>query len=270
MPFVLRNWKGEIRELYESLRFDPNAEHLPDDHPEIIAYYAKFPIEPPPTAEEFRKFEEMMHEDGVERMRIQNNVMQFHGAFSSLETALSTLLASILNITGSQLSYAIYYSPTSFDARAEIVNNALIQIATEQKHLADLLQHWKKIDEKIQEVRRLRNAIAHSSLLTFGSAKGKLYTRLSPPAFDVIRVGRKRANKQIPGLTSDDVWQGTKKTRWLSERIDDVSRLVFEFHDGNPSLREKYAQLEADLKVGHSPGSAGGSPVKTRPRPPRS
>jgi hypothetical protein len=265
MPFVQRNWKGEITGLFANAQ-GYATEELPDDNPEIIAYRTKHPVPPellkPPTKEELQRFSTMMREDELERKRIRNAVMSFHGAFSSLETALSTLLYAILHIPDSQLAYAIYYSPTSFDARAELVNNALIQITTEQSRLADLLPHWKKINDKMQQIRNLRNAVAHSSLLTF-SINGKFHTRLSPPAFDVIRVGRKKATRQIPGLSGHDIWQGTRKARWLSERIDDVNRLVTEFRDGNPSLREKYAALEAGLRADRSPESAGRTPSES-------
>jgi hypothetical protein len=212
------------------------------------------------------RFAAQYRENELEHERLRNHVGQFLYIFSTLETALSTLLYAILNIRDSQIAYAVFYSPTSFEARAEIVNNALIQIATERQPLAGVLPLWQTVRDKMQDVRRLRNAVAHSSQTTYGIGD-KLYARLSPPAFDVIRVGRKRAKRQIPGLTSHDLWEGIKKIRWLSERVDDVNRLVTEFHDGNPSLREKYAALEAGLRAGRSPAQSAKSRPKPRLRP---
>jgi hypothetical protein len=76
---------------------------------------------------------------------------------------------------------------------------------------------------------------------------GKLYARLSPPAFDVIRIGRKLARRQIPGLSAHDIWQGVKKARALQECVDHINRLVTEFHEGNPSLQKKYDALKRGL-----------------------
>jgi hypothetical protein len=265
MPFVQRNWKGEITGLFARPQSDEANEELPEDNPEVLAYLAKHPVPPellkPPTKEERERFAKEYRENELEHQRIRDNLAQFYYTFSTLETALSALLYAILNLRDSQIAYAIYYSPTSIDARAEMVHNAVIQIAAERKPLADLLPLWETIYRKTQRVRTLRNAVAHSSQITYG-IKNKLYARLSPPAFDVIRVGRKQAQRQIPGLTSNDLWEGIRKIRWLTERVDDVNRLVTEFHDGNPSLLEKYRALEAGLRTDYRPAES----VKPKPK----
>ena len=256
MPFVQRNWRGEIIGLYSSPQPQQDGtsltepEPLPDDHPEVVAYRAKHPVPEgflkPPTEQEHRRFAAMNKAAEKEHERIRRNVTQFTIAFSGLETALSALLYAMLNIQKSQIAYAIYYSPTSFDARAELVGNALIQLATENKPLADLLEIWTTISDSIRQARNLRNAIAHSSPLTH-SINGKLHARLSPPAFDVIRIGRRLAKRQIPGLSAHDIWEGIKKVRALDECVDCVNRLVAEFHDGNPSLQKRYDALKRGL-----------------------
>jgi len=250
---------------------DKEWDFITDDDPDFIAYLAETPPLEPPTKEDLKRLSHEWKRIGEEQEAIRDEVLSFHTAFSGLEQSLSVLLHNILNAGTSRVAYAIYYSPTSFDARAELVGNALIQIATEQKQLVDLLPYWKAITAKMQGVRRLRNAIAHSAPANH-SIKGKIYARLAPPAFDVIRIRRKIEKGQIPGLTAQDIRHGSKKVRYISEGIDRVNRLVAEFRDGNPSLLRRYAALAAHPMAGHSPAqsaqSAKSPPKRQRQQPP--
>ena len=69
----------------------------------------------------------------AEVLALNGEVTNFHSNFAQLETCLANLLHAILDASTSAIPLAIYYSPTSFDARAEVVGNALIQLATEKK-----------------------------------------------------------------------------------------------------------------------------------------
>ncbi len=178
-----------------------------------------------------------------EQEAIRTAVIAFNARFSELELVLGNLLSAIINIKDSKIAHAIYYSPTSFDARSEIITNAIIQIATERHALAGLLLHWEKISEKIGQSRRLRNAIAHGSLLNISIGK-TVHARLSPPAFDVIRVGRKIAKRQVPGLTASDINRGIQNLILLFECTNQVIQLLTEFHEGNLSLQGRYDELK--------------------------
>jgi hypothetical protein len=56
MPFVQRNWKGEITGIFAVAQPDFATEELPDEHPDVLAYRAKNPVPPEllkaPTKEE--------------------------------------------------------------------------------------------------------------------------------------------------------------------------------------------------------------------------
>jgi len=266
MPYVQRDWKKRIIAVcYDAYMTDPEWELLPDDHPDFIAYMGGNPVDP--TKEELERFGKELARLEDEGLAIKAAVADFNVAFSQLEQALSHLLHDILNVGDSKLAYAIYFSPTSFDARAELVGNAVIQIATEQKRLAELLPHWERITKWMRSVRILRNAIAHSSLLNL-QIKGKLYARLSPPASDVIRIGRKLAERQIPGLSAHDIRQGSLKVRRLSDAVVLVSRVVAEFHDGNPSLQRRFLALKNGPMAADSPETKGRSSKRQPRRPP--
>jgi hypothetical protein len=183
-----------------------------------------------------------------EHAEIRNAADIFNQRFTHLELSLSALLYSILNLQNSRLAYAIYYSPTSFDARAELVGNCILQIASENKQLEEIGGLWNGVDIRLQQVRRLRNALAHGAPITL-SINNKRHVRFTAPAFDVIRVGRKIDKRQIPGLTISDISGAASRLVWLSEAIDHFNRLIAEFYDGNPSLLEKFGRLKRHLSL---------------------
>jgi len=187
-----------------------------------------------------------------EHAAIQQAVTRFNQQFAQLETALSALLYVAVNRPDSQLAYALYYSPAGFDARVNLVQNAIIQIASENKNaLGSLSTPWvqsplRKLVCRIDGTRHLRNAIAHSAHNTL-HVGGRSHARLTAPAFDVIRVGRKLEDRQIPGLTANDINDGVTKAGWLIDRIDRLNRVLSAFYNGDPSLPEKFELLTKGL-----------------------
>lgn len=255
MPFVQRNWKGEVTGLFANPQ-DHAKEELPDDHPDVVSFRNAHPIDPklliPPSPEEIEERHKAWLRVEADHKLIAAGIVQFNRWFAQLETALSALLYVLLNKPASQVAYAIYFSPTSFEARVTIVENTLIQIASENDKLAPLTKMWKTASFYIQKVRRLRNAIAHGTPTTV-MAFDKPHARFTAPAFDIIRIGRIMANRQIPGLTHHDIEQGYKRVLLLHEIVDGFNRAVSAFHEGNPALPEKFAELERSLTRLRSP-----------------
>lgn len=54
MPYVSRNKKGEIEEVYSEAQKGAE-ELLADDHPEVLAYMAKLQSNPPPEPKTGKK-----------------------------------------------------------------------------------------------------------------------------------------------------------------------------------------------------------------------
>jgi DNA-directed RNA polymerase subunit L len=228
---------------------------LPDDHPEVVAYRNAHPIPQellrPLTDAERQRNAQMQKQVEDEHEAIRNAVAAFNQRFSELEIALSALLYECINVKdrNSKVAYAVYYSPTSFDARCDIVENVVKQLAIENKPLAKLTDLWTDVEGELNKVRRLRNAVAHSSPNTLG-IRGKNHARMTAPPFDVIRVGRPIALGRIPGLTSSEIRDGIKTACWAIERIDDFNRAIAVFHEaGNPTLPEKLAALKRGLQA---------------------
>jgi hypothetical protein len=260
VPFVRRNWKGEITGITARPQPGNAEEFLPDDNSEIITFTKAHPVSEklltPLSADEWRA----IHQDNTRLQRehdeLRSVIWTFNQAFSEFEIALSALLYSSLHLEsrGSHIPYVIYYSPTGFEARSEIVDNVMKQLIYEnEKELGELLPLWGTIRDDFRSVRDKRNKIAHGTPITL-SIRGKRQVRLTAPAFDQIRVGSHIQRGRIPGLTASDILDGVKKSCWLRDRIDEVNRLLETFHEtGNPTLPEKFASLRDGLTKPHSP-----------------
>lgn len=253
MPFVERNWRGEITGLFARLQPDCATETLPEDDPEVVAFKAKHPVPEnflkPLTEKESQRMAQSHKRLENEHQALRNAIWAFNAAFNELEIALSALLHEMLHIPGGQVAYAIYYSPNGFSARTEIVANVIQQMTMENQRLKDLLPLWSALYKDFRGTRETRNAIAHGMPITL-AIRGKNHARLTSPPFDANRVGRHIHQGRVPGLTASDITNGVKKTQWLTKRIDDVNRLFAAFHDDeNPTLPEKYHALKTGLRT---------------------
>jgi hypothetical protein len=187
-----------------------------------------------------------------EYAEMTNSALHFQRRFVDLEVALSALLQAILNGLASQVAYAIYYSPTGFHARADIVSNALLQHISEHNELDPLRKSWARLKEVIEAIRENRNYMAHGTPLRF-AIRNKTHLRFAPPAFDILRVGRPLQQNRIPGLSAGDITFQVKRLGALLECINDLHLVVEAHHKKDATLSEKFAQLEKGLRELESP-----------------
>lgn len=259
MPYIKRNWKGEVTGLFSVPQPSFATEKLPDDHPEVLAYRTDHPVPEhllkPQTEEEIKHSQKEYERLEKEHKSLKSAIWIFNQTFSELEIALSAMLYQAINVQpkSSRVAYAIYFSPESFGARTAIVDNVVKQISDENPKLSRLCDLWGEVLKKISGPQGTRNKIAHGVPMTV-AIRNRSHARLTAPAFDVIRVGRHIAkHHQPPGLKANDILKSAKKTRWCCERIDEINRLLAaHFEDGNPTLPEKFAELEAGLKTSDS------------------
>ncbi|AOO81230.1 hypothetical protein BHK69_12820 [Bosea vaviloviae] len=163
------------------------------------------------------------------------------------------MLYSALNLPHSQVAYAIYFSPSGFDARSEIVDNVLKQFMFENGELGSLRNLWDRVFLKVQRARKVRNTIAHASPQTL-VINGRSHARLTAPAFDVIRLGRKIADRQIPGLTASDIAEAVQTAHFARDRVDEVNRVFEAFYRERPVLPQRLLELEAGLQTSRGQG----------------
>ncbi len=107
MPFVQRNWKGQIIGVFANSQ-DYAKEELPDDHPDVISFLAAHPIDPkllvPPTPAEIEKSHEAYLRVEEEHKLIAAGIVKFNHWFAELETAMSALLYVLINKPDSKIS----------------------------------------------------------------------------------------------------------------------------------------------------------------------
>jgi len=193
-----------------------------------------------------------------EHERLRGAILGHQRAWAELEIALSALLYEVLRLEprSSHVAYSLYYSPTSLEARTELVHNALSQFLAENTGLAALAPLWTLMYRRIGRARRIRNAVAHGTPHTL-NIKGKNYARLTSPAFDVIRVGRIISKGQIPGITAEDLVDAIKRVARITECVDDANRAIVAFRDQPSTFGGHVRSLKNRLKSGDSE-----SPVK--------
>ena len=259
MPYAQRDKKGKVKGLYANPQSGYAEEFLEEQNQEVQEFHKEHPLPPgfldPLGPKDVQRLLQRSAALDREHTQLRNNIVNFSTGFAELEIALSALLYEILHIEPrfSKITYAIYFSPTGFAVRAQIVNNALHQLVEENSALTPLLPFWTKIYEDIGDSRRLRNAVAHGVPLTL-NIHGKSHVRLTSPAFDVIRVSRKIASRQIPGLCINELSRGVKKLAFLVGRVDDTNRIITSFHTSEPKLlSERIAELETNMKKSNNP-----------------
>jgi hypothetical protein len=205
-----------------------------------------------------------------EQEALKDAVHLFQSDFGRLEVALANLLHAVLNAGSSRIPYAIYYSPNSFDARTEIVSNALTELASEMNVLQRLLkpQRWPFVEYRIGKIRNMRNSIAHGSaqVMVIGD---KTYVRWIPPAHDAIRVGRLVTKGQVPGLQPHDIERSRRPFVALILVLETLNLFIREAHNDGFALRDKYRELEERLRAFRSlfPDAQKPPKQKRQPRP---
>ena len=179
MKFVERDENGKIISASAAVQRGKAEEELFDDDPELITFFAQFPAGflDPPNPEELERERQEELRIAPEHERIRTNAALFNSMFSDLENSLGLFLNVLLNIPNSQIAYAIYFSPTSFEARCEIVQNVLWQLISENPLIKPLQISSDAVFRKIERARRIRNVIAHASPQTL-QINGRKHARL--------------------------------------------------------------------------------------------
>lgn len=257
MPFVERNWKGEITGLYANAQPGRAEEELSDDHSDVVLFKDAHPFPSEmlvPLSEEERQRAAVDHERLTkEHDSIRTSIWSFNAAFNELEIALSALLHEALHAPSNGVAYAIYFSPPGFGARKALVDDVVRQITSENPLLGELEPLWTSLRAHFATVVKTRNTIAHGMPVTL-SIRGRNHARLAAPVFDQNRVGRHIARTgQPPGLAAHGIVNGARRARWLSGRVDGFNR-VFATHyeTGNPTLSETLDALRSGLATSPS------------------
>lgn len=92
-----------------------------------------------------------------------------------------------------RMASAVLFSPTSLDARIEIVTQAVNQFSTDKlPHPERAIAAWKKIQDNLTHQKNFRNRVAHGTVATKKGGKFADY-RLVSPSMDYGR-GKKQGS----------------------------------------------------------------------------
>lgn len=263
MPYIRRK-KGKIvatffspqandnGEILRDAEGKPLQEYLPDDDPEIIEFRKRHPMleVKPLTQQQIKVLEKEWDRLGKEQKLLRDYMVTFSDSWSQMEIALSCLLYKVLNIKpkSSHLAYAIYYSPSSFDARSQLIDKTLRLFIDENPETNDIIKPWTQLINDIRKIRNIRNRVAHGSPLNL-HIRGKAYARIAPPAFDTNLIGGPAKKGTIPGLSVSEMELHIKTLRFLHDRIDDVNRAINSFHENDEMYKEKVQKLKQNLQT---------------------
>jgi hypothetical protein len=239
MPYIQRNRKGDLTGIF-AIPQEKNQEFLEDADPEIIAFKKRNPFIPPPplTEEEITKIQKQNDLNREEYIKLGQLTLKFSDHWHNLELALCGLLYATLNINPkhSIISHAVYFTPPGFDGRIKIVKNAVNQLIAENIALSGLIKPFKKLCERLQKIKDVRNEIAHGHIYQL-NVNGVQDVKLRSPAFDILRVQNKINNKSLPGKSSLDLSQDIQEMTKVNELIDSLNVIITYFFEN--TLRQE-------------------------------
>lgn len=244
MPYVKRHWKGHIVGIFATSQPDIAEEFLPDDNPEILAFFLAHqpPVYEPMTTEELIQEAHRMMEihDRLkeEHKNIKIGIVAIIMAWADIENALCGLLKKMID-SPSQIGSAMYFSLSGLDARIGLVDAAFQRLCREQPTLLPAIDFWKDTIKTVQRIKRTRNSVAHGAPITLNIG-GNSHARLTSPFLDIQRFEKSMDRKQVLGMSANDILASAKTTKLQEDRIQDVTRLVHTHWDGDIAGVEKF------------------------------
>ncbi|NKE71906.1 hypothetical protein [Candidatus Manganitrophus noduliformans] len=190
---------------------------------------------------------EQLEKASLENKRLWNATAAITFAWANIENSMIMLLEKILNENRtSSVSYAsaIYFAPSNIETRFKIVDRALEEFIYHHG-LVGLADEWKACLKTLDNLKRTRNKVAHGHISSIHK-NGKTYYRLTSPLFNMQEARATYKNKQIPGLSANDLENSLKATFEINQRIREFTKLVEFIQMGDlPSYGRKLAELRA-------------------------
>jgi HAMP domain-containing protein len=168
-----------------------------------------------------------------------------------VESNMARLLDVFLGTENYTLGSVIYSTPTATEVRIKIVD----AVARQLLHLGRLdptsFSIWEKLNRTLNRLKNTRNKVVHGQLSTY-TTKNIVTVRLTSQMFDHIRFRDDKAQRQIPGLSVNDVENSTSAMGKCSDHIGFLAAALRD-RERDPlssSWRQKVQQLAGDLQIG--------------------
>jgi hypothetical protein len=195
----------------------------------------------------------------AEQEAIRLGVADVTFAWAYVENYMVMLLAEILGHKTRDLASAIYFSPASLEVRIKIVDNALRRLLVNSAVAGPLLAKWTPLMNKLGQLRKTRNHVAHGQLAVFGANEGRpSFARLTAPIFAMYdEISRGYIAGQKPGMGSNELKTASRAVDRACKRILEFTEYVRLFHDAesHATLLRKLAEPEDESQGRPRPDS---------------
>jgi hypothetical protein len=168
-------------------------------------------------------------------------------AWAHLEDALCALLGTILQSNLTNFGPAVYFGPSAAETRIAIVERAVSEFSSNLRIGSQMFAVWRTIEAKLNRARKVRNKLAHGSVVLIKWRNGKRRPSITGPFF-----GLDFEANQPPGLSLHDVKAANHTFDFCSGVIRQFTEIVRSArrapHDEHQALLDKCHELAACIQ----------------------
>jgi len=139
--------------------------------------------------------------------------------WAHVQDSLLRVFSKLIGEVDFQIASMIFYSPSSYEVRIDIVDNVAKAVLTDP----DLLKEWNDLRDKIITKKRKRNILAH--LMALHDFENPDKSVIRPHLFNATVIN-KFQNKSIPSYTAKDIQGISQLFGQLSEDLRNFSQKI--------------------------------------------
>lgn len=192
-----------------------------------------------------------------EKVALKSALADALSAWSRLEDTLAWVFDTALIPTGFQAQgsravlygISLYFVPVAAETRIALVDDALQSRCSAHPCAKVLKPAWVRIHQRISRARKVRNKIAHGSVIEFKPSGSKSVVRLAGTFFQAVT---KTPANQLPGMSKHDVEQAARTFDGCALLVKAVEELIRLSNGSQPNvaaLHEKCRELAVRLKI---------------------
>lgn len=175
--------------------------------------------------------------------------------WAELENGLAHLLNILISTEPNRRNFAmasaIFFAPTSLEARISIASSAFGVWADQTSKFSELRQAWKRVMRRINNNKGTRNTIAHGQIVQIHRNQ-KVKYRVTPPVLDPRFHNLVSTGKPI-GLGAHEIQQSAKAVSEIIKIIKTLSNLADLWQRGEQQAFERtYLELLDQVPPGPS------------------
>lgn len=183
-----------------------------------------------------------------EHEEMLKNVSILTLSWAHVENALVILFSKIIRDPPAALASAIYFSPSSLEARFKIVKSALSVVIRGHPRAERISSFWNTTVNKFGHLKYTRNFVAHGQITTH-HYRGRNRLRLTAPMFQFAPFEESFEKRQAPGMSSGDLKKSTTAVRTLTKRITAMTSIVTHLRDQtDEALVERLLEAENQFR----------------------